>query len=257
MALPRIARTQLRWFARYVRYYLKRNFHAVHLLRLEEFQAVGGRPLLICSNHPSWWDPLLGLYVSQTLLADRACYSPIAADGLAKYRFFERLGFFGIEGRSRVGAARFLEVGSEVLGTPGAALWVTAQGRFADVRERPCFLQGGVGHLARRSRGVAMLPVAFEYAFWNERHPEAFVAIGQPVMVEGGSALAHEEWTRLFARALEETQDRLSAAVVKRDAAAFEPLLQGAAGVGGVYDVWRRWRARARGEAFHAGHGRI
>jgi hypothetical protein len=42
---------------------------------------------------------------------------------------------------------------------------------------------------------------------------------------------------------------------MERDAAQFEVLVGGRAGVGGVYDLWRRLRARLRGEAFRSEHG--
>jgi hypothetical protein len=50
--------------------------------------------------------------------------------------------------------------------------------------------------------------------------------------------------------------DRLSADSMTRDPARFEPLLSGEAGVGGVYDLWRRAKALVRGERFHPQHGR-
>jgi hypothetical protein len=59
----------------------------------------------------------------------------------------------------------------------------------------------------------------------------------------------------LLARRLEITQDTLALAARRRDQAAFELLLSGSAGVGGIYDVWRSLRARLRGEKFRREHG--
>ena len=64
-----------------------------------------------------------------------------------------------------------------------------------------------------------------------------------------------EDWTKVFSSALEETQDRLSHNVRCRDPRAFVPLLRGRAGVGGVYDLWRRAKARWRGTKFEPEHG--
>ncbi len=72
------------------------------LARLADLDQLAGYPLLVCVNHPSWWDPLIGLYLSQRFFKARRQYAPIAALGLAKYRFFERLGFF----RDRSGQPR-------------------------------------------------------------------------------------------------------------------------------------------------------
>jgi 1-acyl-sn-glycerol-3-phosphate acyltransferase len=255
--LPKPSKFLLRWFTRYVRFYLRRNFHGIHLLLSGSLEQVAGRPLLVCLNHPSWWDPLIALYISQRFFPEREHWAPIADAGLNKYRFFRRLGFFGIDPNTRAGAQRFLRIGREALARPNTALWVTPQGQFRDVRERPVSIQSGVGHLAQASRKFAMLPIALEYAFWNERYPEAFAAIGTPVSIDDGASRSVRQWTDAFALALERTQELLARAVLARDRRAFEALLEGNAGIGGIYDAWRSLKARAKGERFHAEHGRI
>ena len=189
----------------------------------------------------------------------RTGYGPIDAAGLAKYRFLEKLGFFGIEMDSRAGAQRFLEVGRQVLSTPGQTLWVTAQGHFVDARVRPVALMPGVAHLARRCGGpgkppALAVPLALEYPFWDEQRPEMLMALGEPIPLGDRSASA-EDWNARLERALEATMDRLGAAAATRDAAAFTTLVDGRRGVNPVYDLWRRGRAALRGERFEAGHG--
>jgi 1-acyl-sn-glycerol-3-phosphate acyltransferase len=197
------------------------------------------------------------LYLSQRFFPDRMHYSPIASAGLEKYRFFEKLGFFGINPNTRAGAARFLTIGEQVLQQPNGALWVTVQEHFSDVRERPVRVEAGAGHLARRARNTVMLPVALEYAFWNERYPEAFACMGEPIPIDDGSLRSARQWSEEFSRALERTQAALSQAVIARDAAKFEPLLAGTAGIGGVYDLWRALKARLHGRRFQPEHGSI
>ena len=253
--LPPVRRWQLTLFARYVAFYFRRHFHGVHLLRQPDLSSLEGWPLLVCLNHPGWWDPLLALYLSQTLFATRTHYAPIAAAGLSKYRFFEKLGFFGIEPGTHRGATRFLQFGKAVLQSNAGAIWVTAEGEFTDVRRRPVQLRSGVGHLAHRAGRFAMLPVALEYAFWNERSPEAFACLGKPIFISDGTLGTPEEWLSSFARALESTQDALSVLVINRRSNAFEPLLAGVAGVGGAYDLWRNLKSLLRGRRFNPEHG--
>ncbi|MBV8866034.1 MAG: lysophospholipid acyltransferase family protein [Acidobacteriaceae bacterium] len=255
-ALPPVAKRQLQWFATYVRFYLGRNFHGLHLLRLADLDQVAGYPLLVCLNHPSWWDPLIGLCLSQRFFQARQQYAPIALAGLAKYRFFERLGFFGIDTRSRAGAIRFLRIGQTVLSHPNGALWVTPQGDFTDVRRRPLRIEPGIGHLAHRLERFAMLPLTLEYAFWNERFAEAFACFGAPILVNNGRERVPSEWNQRFAAALEATQDVLAERVQRRDPSLFESLIEGAAGVGGTYDLWRACKARLQGKRWYPEHGR-
>ncbi len=68
-----------------------------------------------------------------------------------------------------------------ILARPGAVLWITAQGRFQDVRVRPLGLRPGVARLAELAPDALFVPLALEYAFWEERGAEAFAAFGPPL----------------------------------------------------------------------------
>lgn len=253
--LPRIATRQLRWFMAYLRLFFRRNFHAVRMLQFGAPESLRGWPVLVCLSHPSWWDPLFALYLSQRFFGGRQNYGPIASKGLSKYKFFEKLGFFGIDPETPAGSARFVRIGQSVLSRADCALWVTAQGHFTDSRCRPIAFESGVGYLAHRLTHFAMLPLALEYTFWNERTPEAFVCFGEPLYVANGDEKPAREWTALFSRRLEETQDALARQVMQREASHFQTLLEGRAGVGGVYDLWRSLRARISGKPFRQEHG--
>jgi 1-acyl-sn-glycerol-3-phosphate acyltransferase len=243
----------IRGFSRYVRRYLRRHFHAVRLARGGRPEAPPEGPLVIVLNHPSWWDPLVGAVLAG-LFPGREHYAPIEAAALARYRFFEWLGFFGVHPGTRQGAREFLRTGAAILARPDAALWVTAQGEFTDPRQRPVRLRPGVGHLLRRLHGGVVLPLALEYPFWQERTPEALARFGAPIPVGRGRERSVEEWMHLIEAGLTAAQDALAADAQRRDPQAFEVLLGGKAGVGGVYDLWRRLRAWLRGERFQAAH---
>ena len=93
---------------------------------------------------------------------------------LRQYGFFERIGVFGVD-RTRPAAPRdFLRAARRHPVAPDRLLWITAQGRFADVRERPLGLRPGVARLAELAPDAPFLPLAVEYAFWNERGAEAW-----------------------------------------------------------------------------------
>ena len=253
--LPRPWPRLIRVFTRYSRYCLKKNFHAVRLSRGGRPADPGDGPLVVVLNHPSWWDPLLALVLKDLFPSDYAHHAPIDAAALKKYRFFGRLGFFGVEQQTLRGAADFLAVGTALLCRPRTALWVTAQGRFTDVRERPVRLRRGVAHLARRLDGGVVLPLALEYPFWEERFPEALARFGAPIPIGNGADLTVGEWTRRIEAGLEAAQDALAVEAAARDPLAFETVVGGKSGVGGVYDRWRQLRAWLRGERFHPSHG--
>ncbi len=198
----------IRLFTRHVkRFYLARNFHAVRLSTSGKPGPVPDGPLIVVLNHPSWWDPLVALVLAE-LFPDRAHYAPMDADALRRYRIFQRLGMFGIEPATMRGAREFLRTSRSILAQPRTALWITAQGRFADARERPPRIQPGVAHLASRLDQAVILPLALEYPFWDERRPEALARFGQAIVVERGGDRTVEEWRTCIEAALDQHPGR-------------------------------------------------
>ncbi len=244
----------LGWFRWYVHRFLRKNFHAVRLANESAPWPAAGKPVVVVLNHPSWWDPMLA-----TLLVDladgREHYGAIDAVAVQKYKVFESLGFFGVDTKSLRGAAQFLRMSEAILAGPNRVLWLTVQGRFADVRQRPLAIQPGVGHLAARLPDAVILPIALEYAFWDERTPEALARVGRPLATADAPGRTPKEWTAAIETALTETLDALNADAVTRDPARFTPLIDGTVGVGGGYDVWRRFTTTLRGRKFDPSHG--
>src|SRR5262245_7040132 len=154
--LPTRVEWRVRFFTRYFRRWMGRNFHAVRLSNAGKPAEIAGRPVLVVLNHPSWWDPLMGMILAD-LFACYRHYVPIDAHALKQYGIFEPLGFFGVE-QTAGGAIAFLRTGTAILSHANHALWVTAQGHFTDPRQRPVNLRPGVAHLVRRLNDAVVLP---------------------------------------------------------------------------------------------------
>ncbi|HYE17468.1 MAG TPA: lysophospholipid acyltransferase family protein [Tepidisphaeraceae bacterium] len=255
--VPRISPLLWRWFGWYAERALRKSFHAVRVDPTGADPATPGDvPVIIYSNHPSWWDPMVAIFLARRWFPDRRHYWPIDAAMLEKYRFFGKLGFFGVEPGTARGGASFLRTATAALAPPGdACLWIAAEGEFADVRRRPLRLRPGLAHLARRLGRARILPLALEYAFWTERTPEVLVRVGESIEIDGGGAARDvEDWQADLARRLEVNLDALSAPTMGRDPAQFTTLLGGAAGTNWAYDAWRRARAAVSGRRFDPAH---
>lgn len=250
---PRYSPAVFRWFSLWLRPWVRRHFTAVRLDRESDLGALASPRLVICANHPSWWDPITCMLLSGHCLPGRPGWWPMDASQLERYGLFRRLGAFGVEPGTRGGAVAFLRA-AEAARDRGVVLWLTGEGRFRDPRERPVFLMNGVGALAARSQDLVIVPLALELAFWNERLPEMLARFGSPVRVTDGTTRSAEEWTREVERALTREMDALAARSAARDPRSFESVLEGRRGVGGVYDLWRRASAAIAGREFKAGH---
>ena len=251
MDAPPISKPVLWFFRRIVRGYFRRHFHGVRISRASRLNSFGEERLIVYANHSSWWDPMLLVLLGEKLMPGRRHYAPMLAGALARYGILKRIGVFGVELDTGRGGAQFLRTGSKILES-GGVLWVTPQGRFADPRERPIALKPGLAALAAKLKGgCVLLPLAVEYAFWDERLPETLLHFGEPIRVNGQSA---DELQRELEAALLTTMETLQVAAMARDAAAFSLLLAGTVGTGGFYQLGQRTLATMRRRRFQAEH---
>ena len=251
---PRRSHRLFGLFRRYAKHYVSRRFHALRVSRSGPFPDLPRQPVVMILNHPSWWDPLIGLILTESMPAWRTHFAPIDTQGLAQYLFLERLGFFGIDVGTARGGLKFLRTSLSLLAHTESTLWITAQGAFVDPRQRPLSLEPGIGGLAHRLKSAYLVPMAIEYPFWNDRCPEVLVRFGRTIAVDSGRDHASNEWTEMIEQALESAQDVLAMESRRRDPDQFETLLSGTAGVGGLYDTWRKMRSTLRGRRFVPDH---
>lgn len=246
----------LQFFVQVMTRRLRRSFHAVRLANPGVPPVPDELPLIVYANHPSWWDAALMPVLLARHFPSRRSFAPIDAGALQRYGFMRRLGLFGIAQGRYEGASLFLRVGRQLLSQPDTLLYLTPQGRFTDVRDRPIRLRPGLAHLLARLPRVTVLPLAVEYPFWDESAPEALVRFGEPMTLGNAVTAEIPEIQALLQARLLQAMDRLAEDAASRDASRFETLLNGRAGVGGVYDGWRRLKAWRRGEKFDPSHVR-
>jgi len=249
-ALPVISDVTLRVFTYVVRSYFRKHFRAVLVQHTEHFSNATG-PLIVYGNHSSWWDPMVSVLLAQTLLPGRKHYAPMDAVPLARYPILRKIGIFPVELSTARGAVQFLRVSQAVLQS-GGVLWITPQGRFADVRERPLSFKAGLATLITRMPEARVLPLAVEYPFWNERLPETLLHFASPLRID--KKFTVEEITQQLESALESAMDKLREAALTRDPSSFDVLLEGSRGTGGVYALGRRLRALFRGKGIQEDH---
>jgi hypothetical protein len=245
------------FFSRYFTRYFRRHMNALRVARWGEPQVEpGAGPIVLYATHPSCWDAAVFILLSSRHFPDHAGYAPIEAAMLRKYGFFGRIGGYGVDLDSVRGASNFLASSADILTRNDSAIWVAAQGRFTDARQRPLGLRPGIARLAEIAPNALFIPVAIEYAFWEERGAEAFVAYGAAIGGEELLGLSRDERRDHLEERLTAIADRLSADVMSREPQRFTSLLEGRAGVGGVFDLWKRLRARLRGERYDPAHGK-
>ena len=238
-----------RFFAGYARRLISKRFHGVRLLHgsrgVMDSLASARTPAIALFTHASWWDPLAGLMLWNRFLPDRDVFLPMERDQLQRFKFFRRLGTFGINPDDPVSLELMRDhVLHRFVDRPESLLGLTPQGRFTDPRT-PIRLRPGAAAIAAAVPGTpTVVTVAIEYVFWQDARPEMLVAIEtcEPPSVDTTAA-----WHRRMSEAFAATTERLSSAAIARDPDAFELVAGGAARINPVMDLWLRLRGKQGG----------
>ena len=169
------------WFTRYTERRLRRCFSQVLVRGARQVRELATqRPLLIVSNHTSWWDGLVILYLTNRVL-DADGYALMDAKNLRRLRFFARVGAFGVDLERPQDVAAGLRLAARLLRTAGRVVWVFPQGHEVAVTARPLGFRPGAAGVARLSPQAAVVPMGLRYEFGELELPRLFVAFGAPV----------------------------------------------------------------------------
>lgn len=250
------SRRALGFFRIYLRWYLRRHFHAVRVANAGRIPPLA-QPLILFANHASWWDPLTAMLLAEVLLPEREHYAPMDETALSHYSIFKPMGFFPVDNATSRGVAQLLRAGRQVLARPNSVLWITPESQFQDVRTRPVTFRPGLGALMTRTGRLTCVPITIEYTFWNERLPEILVNVGEPLEIADGAMEEARTWTNLLSYATAATLDELAMLAIERDPAAFDLVLEGRTGIGGAYQLWKRFTCAITGKPYPHDHGSL
>jgi 1-acyl-sn-glycerol-3-phosphate acyltransferase len=176
---PRFARL----FGLYAAWTVRRHFRAVYMRgNLPDTRA----PLLVGVHHAGWWDPILLFHLSRRRFPGRH-FTMMEEANLRRYRFFRRLGAFGVDRTSASGPLASLRYALARLSEPATRVWIFPQGTIAPVDRRPIDVDPGATWLAMRA-GVPVVAVAIRYEFREDQLPEAFVSFSPPSLVRARTA---------------------------------------------------------------------
>ena len=243
----RYSETWRRLFASRLPGMFRKSFHAVRFARgSSEVLSHAARhqgPVVLASNHQSWWDPLVGFLLHDRWFTGRPALSPMDRTQLAKFGFFRRLGVFGVDPDDASGLRPFVRyVEDRFAADPRSVLMLTPQGQFVDHR-LPVKVRPGIAMVMARAPQAMALAASVEYAFWNDRRPEVLVLVSR---VEPPADRADvRAWESAFDGAMNRNASELARLSQSRDAAAFETVVGGSgARTHPVYDLWLRLTGR-------------
>lgn len=224
-----------------------KSFHAVRFAsgsaEVLEAAARADAPIVLASNHQSWWDPLVGFLLHDRWFRGRPVLSPMDRTQLAKFAFFRKLGVFGVDPDDAAGLRPFVRhVEERFAADPRSVLMLTPQGEFVDPR-RPVKVRPGIAMVLARTPRAVPLAASVEYLFWNDRRPEVLVRVARVEPPQDPTSV--RAWEAAFDAAMNQNAAALASLAQARDATAFDTVLGGrGARTHPVYDFWLRLTGR-------------
>lgn len=197
------------WFSRHAAARIQGAFAGLHVAGLDRLREAAARgPVLVVSNHTSWWDPLVALALIRRRLGLDG-YAMMDARNLRKLPFFGLVGAFGVELDQPEDGRAALRYGESLLDRPGRVLWIFPQGAERPSTARPLGFKAGSAVIATRRPDVAVIPLALRYEHGGRERPDLWVEIGPPV--EGATEVgeARERQERAVTALLERVDQRL------------------------------------------------
>jgi 1-acyl-sn-glycerol-3-phosphate acyltransferase len=169
------------WFCGVARSRIQNTFGEVRVRGIEAARAhAASAPLLVLSNHTSWWDPLVALHVSTHILGT-AGHAMMDAKNLRRLPFFALVGAFGVDLDNPADGAAVIRYAARLLETPNNLVWVFPQGTERPITERPLGFRAGSGEVARVAKKAKVLPVGIRYEFGATERPTMWISIGEAV----------------------------------------------------------------------------
>ncbi len=217
--------------AHYFRFLLRRAFARVWLGGVP-FPS-GSAPSIAYLNHSAWWDPILTLFLSRSVLR-REAYGLFRGEELQRYPFFRRLGCFGIT-TDRLDDVRAIPAyaASLLQSGPSRTLWVLPQSELLPART-PLLFRSLLARFARAMPEVPLVPVAVRYEFRMDQRAECFVRVGEAVHAQPGESTA--ALTARLEQRLRHELAQLDAELAHPGVRNFRLVLEGVRSLSALYD---------------------
>lgn len=167
--------------------WMKRRLGGIHLRGIDQVAWIPNDiPILMVSNHTSWWDGFLLREVHRRLRPDAPLHVIMLEEHIRNNAVFRWMGAVPL-GDSRLAARGLLrDLRDRTEQRHDAVLGFFPQGRIWPSYRRPLGFESGAGWLASRLSPIAVVPVGLHLEPLTEPGPAAFISVGQPTIVRSG-----------------------------------------------------------------------
>lgn len=191
---------------------MRRKFYNVVAWNTEVLEtAVAESPVILFSNHASWWDAFVDHMVERVFRLNH--FSLVDDRTLETQGWLKKIGAMPIDLTSARGAVAGLRSAREFLQGPAVdgrfpTLILYPQGKIVPTWKRPFGFQGGLAWLKKNVPQARLIPLARRFEFLHEDRPQILLNFG-PAFAEVFSDVAEEALTARLEECLNESMSAL------------------------------------------------
>lgn len=155
-------------------------------------------PVLILSNHISWWDGFWIMYLNLYLLR-RKFYFMMLEGQLKRYSFFINSGGFSVRKGSR-SILESINYSAELLSEKKNMLMLFPQGRINSMHNQSIDFERGIEKILDRVKGdIHILFVANLVDYFSDRKPSLFIYLREYSYLKHGTGVLKEDYNSFYA----------------------------------------------------------
>ena len=188
------------FFKLYAVYKIRRHFHEV-IISGEVREK--GLPVLLISNHISWWDGFWAMYLNLKLL-HRKFYFMMLEDQLNKYSFFINTGGYSVKKGSR-SVIESIDYTVNILSDKRNVVLLFPQGRICSVYEQHLKFERGVERIMKEVQGrIQVIFIANLVEYFSQEKPSLYINIMEYDMTDYSFGAIEKEYNVFYSSSVDE-----------------------------------------------------
>jgi 1-acyl-sn-glycerol-3-phosphate acyltransferase len=188
------------FFKMYALYKVRRNFKEVKITGAFEDKKL---PVLLVSNHLSWWDGFWAMYLNLKLL-HRKFHFMMLEEQLRRYSFFINTGGYSVRKGSR-SIIESIDYTKRLLTDNRNMVLLFPQGTITSVYDQSLKFEKGLDHILKNLEGkVQVLFLANLVDYFSFEKPTLYMYLHEYFFSGPGSAKPEEEYNRFYRECIAE-----------------------------------------------------
>jgi 1-acyl-sn-glycerol-3-phosphate acyltransferase len=186
------------FFKLYALYKVRRNFKEVIITGLLEEKNL---PVLLVSNHLSWWDGFWAMYLNLKLL-HRKFHFMMLEEQLRRYSFFINTGGYSVRKGSR-SVIESINYTKKLLVDNKNMVLLLPQGKITSIYDQSLKFEKGLEHILKEVNGkVQIVFMANLVDYFSNEKPTLYMYIREYSLYNPGKSKPEEDYNRFYAECI-------------------------------------------------------